>query len=67
MPKSLEKEFISFCENQDLEINKNQIIVIKKLEQYYSINFKSFFSKLFSKKKIKKDFIFMEMLGLERL
>ena len=33
MPKSFEKEFISFCENQDLEVNANQIAVIKKLEQ----------------------------------
>ena len=49
MPKSFEKEFISFCEDQDLEVNINQINVIKKLEQYYQINFKSFFSKLFSK------------------
>ena len=34
MPKSFEKEFISFCEDQDLEVNINQINVIKKLEQY---------------------------------
>ena len=30
MPKSFEKEFISFCEDQDLEVNINQINVIKK-------------------------------------
>ena len=47
MPKTFEKEFISFCENQDLEVNLNQITVIKKLEEYYRINFKSFFSKFF--------------------
>ena len=35
MSKSFEKEFLSFCENQDLEVNKKQITVIKKLEEYY--------------------------------
>ena len=64
MPKSLEKEFISFCESRDLEINKNQIIVIKKLEQYYTINFKSFFSKLFSKKKSQKGFYLYGDVGV---
>ena len=59
MPKKFEKEFISYCENQDLEVNPNQITVIKKLEEYYQSNFKSFFSKLFSKKNLKKDFIYM--------
>ena len=42
MSKSFEKEFISFCENQGLEVNINQINVIIKLEEYYQINFKSF-------------------------
>ena len=56
MPKTFEKEFISFCENQDLEVNINQINVIKKLEDYYQINFKSFLLKLFSKKSSQKCF-----------
>ena len=29
MSKSFKKEFLSFCENQDLEVNKNQITVIR--------------------------------------
>ena len=40
MSKKFEKEFISYCENQNLEINLNQIKVIKKLEDYYQINYK---------------------------
>ena len=32
MPKKFEKEFISYCESQNLEVNRNQIKVIKKLE-----------------------------------
>ena len=38
MPKKFEKEFISYCENLDLEINPNQITVIKKLENYHHFN-----------------------------
>ena len=56
MPKKIEKEFISYCENQNLEVNANQIKVIKKLEDYHNINYKSFFFKLFSKQKTKKGF-----------
>ena len=45
MPKKFKKEFISYCENQDLENNPYQITVIKKLENYYNANYKSFISK----------------------
>ena len=64
MLRSLEKDFISFCESQNLEINKNQISVIKKLEQYYKINHKSFFSKLFSKKLPQKGFYLYGDVGV---
>ena len=64
MPKSFEKEFISFCENQDLEANINQINVIKKLEEYYQINFKSFLSKLFSKKSSQRCFYLYGDVGV---
>ncbi len=64
MPKLFEKEFISFCENQDLEVNKNQITVIKKLEEYYQNNFKSFLLKLFSKKLFKKCFYLYGDVGV---
>ncbi len=64
MSKSFEKEFLSFCENQDLEVNKKQINVIKKLEEYYKINFKSFLSKLFSKKLSQKGFYLYGDVGV---
>ncbi len=64
MPKLFEKEFISFCENQDLEINKNQINVIKRLEEYYQINFKSFLLKLFSKNPSQKCFYLYGDVGV---
>jgi len=64
MSKSFEKEFISFCENQDLQVNINQIKVIKKLETYYQINFKSFLLKLFSKKSSQKCFYLYGDVGV---
>jgi len=64
MPKKFEKEFISYCENQDLEVNPNQITVIKKLEDYLYNNYKSFFSKLFSKQKSKKGFYLYGGVGV---
>ena len=64
MPKKFEKEFISYCENQNLEVNPNQIKVIKKLEDYHNSNYKSFFSKLFSKQKTKKGFYLYGDVGV---
>ena len=64
MPKQFEKKFISYCENQDLEINPNQITVIKKLEYYHHNNYKSFFSKLFSKQQSKKGFYLYGGVGV---
>jgi len=64
MSKLFEKEFISFCDSQNLEVNINQIKVIKKLEKYYQINFKSFFLKLFSKKLSQKGFYLYGDVGV---
>ena len=64
MPKSFEIEFISYCNNQDLEVNPNQIAVIKKLEQYYQNNFQSFISKIFSKHSSKKGFYLFGDVGV---
>ena len=64
MPKKFEKKFISFCENQDLEVNHNQITVIKKLEYYHHNNYKSFFTKLFSKQISKKGFYLYGGVGV---
>ena len=64
MPKKFEKEFISYCGNQNLEVNHNQIKVIKKLEDFHSSNYKLFFSKLFSKQKSKKGFYLYGGVGV---
>ena len=64
MVKNLQKEFISYCNSQQLEVNLNQIDVIDKLEQYYQGNFQSYFSKLFSKKSFKKGFYLYGDVGV---
>ena len=38
MVKNLEKDFNEYCINNNLEINKNQIEVIKKLENFSKNN-----------------------------
>ena len=64
MPKTFEKNFISYCNNQNLEVNPKQIVVIKKLEQYYQNNFQSFISKIFSKQKMHKAFYLFGDVGV---
>ena len=56
MLKNLEDKFNLYCNSKNLEINQNQIIVIRKLEEYYKKNFKSFFFKFFTKDYPKKSF-----------
>ena len=54
MAKNLEEKFKLYCNSENLEINQNQIIVIKKLQDYFNKNFKKPFFKLFFEKKIKQ-------------
>ena len=44
MSKNLEDKFNLYCSSKNFEINQNQILVIKKLQEYYKENFKSFIS-----------------------
>ena len=64
MVKKFQKEFISHCNNQQLEVNSNQIEIVKRLEQYHQGNFQSYFSKLFSKKSPKKGFYLYGDVGV---
>ncbi len=64
MLKKFEEEFLTYCENKDLEVNQNQIDVIKKLQEYHDTNYKSFFLNLFSKKKPKKGFYLYGGVGV---
>ena len=64
MPNTFEKKFVNYCNEQELEVNTNQVDVIQKLEQYFQNNFKSFFSKLFSKQSLKKGFYLYGDVGV---
>ena len=64
MVKSLEKDFNEYCINNNLEINKNQIEVIKKLENFSKNNFKPFLYKLFSSNSNQKAFYLFGDVGV---
>ena len=54
---NLNKLFLNYCKKNNLEVNPNQIILIKQLNKFYKLNFnKSFFKKLLSQKKSKLGF-----------
>ena len=63
MAKNLEEKFILFCNSQNLEINKNQLIVIEKLQNYFKENFRSLFN-IFSKQSSKKGFYLYGDVGV---
>ena len=56
MPKDLEDKFKLYCKSENLEVNQNQINVIKKLQDYFNQNFTSTLFKIFKKKSLKKAF-----------
>ena len=56
MLKDLEEKFKLHCESESLEVNQNQIIVIKRLQDYFNQNFTSSLFKTLFKKTPKKAF-----------
>ena len=64
MLKNLEDKFNQYCNSKNFEINQNQILVIKKLLDYYKKNFKSYFFKFFSKNYSKKSFYLYGDVGV---
>ena len=62
---NLNKSFLKFCEDNEYEINENQISVIKKLSEFYNLNFKqSFIKTIFTKKKYKLGFYLVGDVGV---
>ena len=53
-----------YCNSKNLEINQNQLLVIKKLQNYYKKNFKSFIINFFSKENLKKSFYLYGDVGV---
>ena len=64
MLKNLEDKFNQYCNSKNFEINENQFLVIKKLQDYYKKNFKSYFFKFFSKDYSKKGFYLYGDVGV---
>ena len=64
MLKNFEEKFNFYCDSNNLEINQNQFLVIKKLKDYYKKNFRSFISEFFSKENSKKSFYLYGDVGV---
>ena len=64
MSINFEKKFRSHCNIKNLELNQNQIFLIKNLENYYKENFKNYFLNFFSKKNLKKGFYLYGDVGV---
>ena len=64
MAKNLEEKFYLYCNSENLEINQNQIIVIKKLQDYFNENFKKSFFNFLSKQDSKKAFYIFGDVGV---
>jgi len=64
MAKNLEEKFKLYCNSKNLEINQNQIIVIKKLQDYFNENFKKSFFNFLSKQESKKAFYIFGDVGV---
>ncbi len=64
MLKNLEEKFNLYCNSENLELNQNQLLVIKKLQDYYKKNFKLFFFKFLKKENLKKGFYLYGDVGV---
>ncbi|WP_440929708.1 cell division protein ZapE [Candidatus Pelagibacter sp.] len=64
MSLNLEKKFKTHCNTQNLELNPNQIILVKQLDNFYKENFKSSLLKFFSKQSSKKGFYLYGGVGV---
>ena len=64
MVKNIEDRFSNYCNSENFEINKNQLLVIQKLKDYYKKNYISFFFKFFSKEYPKKSFYLYGDVGV---
>ena len=64
MLKNLEEKFNIYCNSENLEVNQNQLLVIRELQDYYKKNFKLFFLNLFLEKNLKKGFYLYGGVGV---
>ena len=64
MPKSLEEKFNLYCNSNNLEVNHNQLLVIKNLKNYHKKNFQVSIFNFFSKENSKKSFYLYGDVGV---
>ena len=64
MLKNLEEKFNLYCNSENFEVNSHQLLVIKRLQEYYKKNFKSFIQNFFSKENLKKSFYLYGDVGV---
>ena len=64
MPKSLEEKFNLYCNSKNLEVNHNQLLVIKNLKNYHKKNFQASIFNFFSKENSKKSFYLYGDVGV---
>ena len=64
MPKSLEEKFNLYCNSNNLEVNHNQLLVIKNLKNYHKKNFQASIFNFFSKENSKKSFYLYGDVGV---
>ena len=64
MSLNLEEKFKTHCNTQNLELNQNQIILVKQLDNFYKDNFKSSLLNFFSKQSSKKGFYLYGGVGV---
>ena len=56
MALNLEEKFESHCNTKNLELNPNQLVLVKQLDNFYKENFKTSLFNFFSKQSSKKSF-----------
>ena len=62
---NLKESFLKLCENKEYEINKNQLIIIEKLINFYNENFKkSLLNRILNKKDANLGFYLIGDVGV---
>ena len=64
MSLNLEEKFKTHCNTQNLELNPNQITLVKQLDNFYKENFRSNLLNFFSKQSSKKGFYLYGGVGV---
>ncbi len=64
MSLNLEEKFKTHCNTKNLELNPNQIVLVKQLDNFYKENFKNTLLNFFSKQSSKKGFYLFGDVGV---